>query len=146
MSRRAVVIDQPSLWDDESPPAPPKPQKAAPPPRVRNHTLDLPKPATTHCMAICLTCRRPEEIGTCETGCSIVCARPTEPAPVEICLTRTQAHAELITSPNTHDQHLLVRHCPHCTQTHRHATTSQPHRQCPRTRKPYILKIQEFAP
>ncbi|MFI6814451.1 hypothetical protein ACIBG7_18715 [Nonomuraea sp. NPDC050328] len=140
MSPQTALLEQPTLWDDNPTPTSPTPPKPAS--RPRNHTLGLPKPPTTHCMTICLVCGRPEDLGTCETGCATVCSRPTTRTPVEICITRTRTDAEIVFSPTTADMHLLVRDCPHCHNPHRHAPQDHPWRTAPCGR-PYLLNIKE---
>ncbi|MEU6781470.1 hypothetical protein ABZ912_19880 [Nonomuraea angiospora] len=121
MARRsAVLLDaQPALWGD-TPPAEPSvaqtPSKTKPKSkRLRNHRLDLPRPWTAPmpCAALCLVCRRPEDMGACAGGCAIVCGPPDKAGPVEVCLLTLTLPARLMRGR-------AVVLCPHCDGTHWH--------------------------
>ncbi|MET8864651.1 hypothetical protein ABZW11_17075 [Nonomuraea sp. NPDC004580] len=120
---RTTVLDtQPALFDDTPPktlPTPSKPAQPAPKKkRTRNHQLALTRPWTAPmpCAALCLVCRRPEEIGACPEGCSIVCGPPDRRGPVEVCVLTLTLPARLIAGR-------AAVACPHCDATHWHAPT-----------------------
>jgi hypothetical protein len=141
MARRTAVLDQPSLFDDpDATPTPPtisKKEKVQSR-RRRHHTLGLPRPWPKHppCAAICLTCKRPEDIGACSGGCAIVCGRPDRTGPVEVCLITLTLPAR--TTPD--GRHAVIA-CPHCGHTHWHTPTPGRSYRVGQCGQPYTIHV-----
>lgn len=127
MTRRTATLNpaQPSLFDDftpepPTPPTPKPPAKKIERRRNRSHTLGLPRPWSDHlpCAAVCLVCRRPEELGACPGGCATVCGRPDRTGPIEVCLL-----AKTIPARRIPGRDRIIATCPHCQNTHWHRPT-----------------------
>lgn len=139
MTRTLADPGQDTLWDI---PAPAVPQQAAPKPRKKTrrfHVLDLPAPAPRgECFPRCLVCGRDEDDGVCGT-CSVICDRPAQSTPVEICLIRTH-----VTARHAGGRVVAVD-CPRCSRTHWHSATARMPARVGQCGQPYIIHIPEVA-
>ena len=137
MARRTALLDeQPSLWDDPQPAPPPTPEPPTKPTKRsnRHHRLELPRPWSSPlpCISSCLVCARPDGLGVCEHGCSVVRGRPDKTGPVEICLITLTLPARTI-------GRFAVVSCPHCDGTHWHQPTPGRRFRVGQCGQPYIV-------